>query len=49
MTYDDSRTNSEGVLQPGIVVFFAGGIDEEWTGDKENCMKVVTEKLANHF
>ena len=34
MTYDDSRANSEGVIQPGLVVFFAGAIDEEWTGNK---------------
>ena len=46
MSFDDTRAKENGEVQPGIVVFAAGGIDREWTRDRKACEKVVPEKLA---
>lgn len=34
MTYDDTRPKQDGKLQPAIVVFMAGSIDEQWGRNK---------------
>ena len=36
-------------MQPGVVVFIAGAMDEEWTTDEKKFEKIVTEKLAQYF
>ena len=49
MGFDDTRTKENGEMQPGIVIFVAGGVDREWTQDRELCIQTAKEKVASYF
>lgn len=43
--FDDTRTNSEGKVQPALIVFIGGAIYREWK-NRPDFEKVLTQKLA---